>query len=544
MLVMMLMITVFTGCGGNNQSEQTEPQEDQNEQATKEVSVLKWNLGSEPKTIDPQLNSAVDGGHIINNTFEGLMREMDGKLQYAMAESYDVSEDGLTYTFHLRDAKWSDGQPIRAQDFEYAWKRALNPKLVPEPAEYAFQLFYIKGAQEAYEGKGELEDVAITSKDDKTLEVTLNVPTPYFLDLTGFYTYMPVRKDIVEKDPENWARNPEIFVSNGPFKVTEYTMGDRIVLEKNENYWDADKIKIDKIEAVMIVEESTSLTAYEADELDVIDQIAVQEIPRLKANDPTFTIWPEVGTYYYIFNVNVKPVDDIKVRRALTLAIDRKAICEKITKGGQIPATGFTPPGLLDADGKEFQKVAGDYYIDPNGAKVEEAKKLLAEAGYPDGKGFPEITVIYNTLEINKAVAEAVQEMWKQNLGIEVKLQNQEWAVFQDARHSGNFTIARAGWLGDYADPMTMLDLWLSYSGNNDCHWNNAEYDKLIEDSKLLTGQERFETLYKAQEVMMDTNIVMPIYYYTRPQMVKERVKNWQKTKMGHWFFGQASIEE
>lgn len=541
---MMLMITTVTGCGGNNQ---TEPQENQSEQATreetKEGSVLIWNLRTEPKTIDPQLNSAADGGHVINNTFEGLMREIDGKLQPAIAESCDVSEDGLTYTFHLRDAKWSDGKPVTAQDFEYAWKRALDPNLVPEPAEYAFQLFYIKGAQDAYEGKGALEDVAITAKDDKTLEVTLNAPTPYFLALTGFYTYMPVRADVVEKDPENWARNPEKAISNGPFKVTAYAMGDRIVLERNENYWNADKVKIDKIEALMIVEESTALTAYEADELDVIDQLPVQEIPRLKAEDPTFAIWPQVGTYYYIFNVNKKPVDDIRVRRALTLAIDRKAICEKIAKGGQLPATGFTPPGLLDADGNEFQKVAGDYYIDPNGAKIEEAKKLLAEAGYPDGKGFPEITVIYNTQEANKAIAEAVQEMWKQNLGIHVKLQNQEWAVCQDARHHGNFTIARAGWLGDYADPMTMLDLWLSYSGNNDCQWNNKEYDEFIEGSKLLTGKERFGLLYKAQDVMMETNIVMPIYYYTRPLMVKERVKDWQRTKMGHWFFGQASIE-
>ncbi|QXM06512.1 peptide ABC transporter substrate-binding protein [Crassaminicella indica] len=538
-LVMILIITVFTGCVGSSDKQK----EDEVQGETKNVSVLRWNLRSEPKTIDPQLNSASDGGHVINNIFEGLMREIDGKLISGMAESYDVSDDGLTYTFHLRDAKWSDGKPVRAQDFEYAWKRALDPNLVPEPSEYAFQLFYIKGAQDAYEGKGSLDDVSIKCKDDKTLEVTLSAPTPYFLDLTTFYTYMPVRKDMVEKDPEGWARNPELAVSNGPFSLENYIMGDRIILKKNKYYWNADKVKLDKIKAMMIVEESTALTAYEAGELDVIDQIPVQEIPRLKKEDPTFMIWPEVGTYYYIFNVNAKPVDDIRVRRALTLAIDRKTICEEIAKGGELPATGFTPPGLLDAEGKEFQKVAGDYGIDPNDAKVEEAKKLLAEAGYPDGKGFPEVTVIYNTLEKHKAIAEAIQEMWRQNLGIEVKLQNQEWAVFQDARHHGNFQIARAGWLGDYADPMTMLDLWLSYSGNNDCQWNNPEYDKLIEKSKLLTGKERFELLYKAQALMMDTNIVMPIYYYTRPQMVKEYVKDWQKTKMGHWFFGYVSIE-
>jgi oligopeptide transport system substrate-binding protein len=531
LLVMMLLVSGLAGCG-----EKTPAQP--------EEAVLKWNIRSEPKTIDPQLNSAADGGYIINNTFEGLMRETkDGKLEGAMAESYEVSDDGLTYTFKIRDAKWSDGQPVKAQDFVYAWKRALDPNLVPEPSEYAFQLFYIKGAQDAYEGKGNLDDVAIKATDDKTLEVTLNAPTPYFLDLTTFYTYMPVREDMVKKDPEGWARNPETAIGNGPFKLTEYAMGDKMVLEKNENYWKTDDVKIGKIEALMIVEQSTALTAYEAGEIDVIDDLPNQEIPRLQAEDDTFMIWPEVGTYYYIFNVTKAPTDDVRVRKALTLAIDRKAIVEKVTKGGQIPATGFTPPGLVDADGKEFHKIAGNYGIDPNAAKVEEAKKLLSEAGYPDGKGFPELEVIYNTSESHKAVAEAIQAMWKENLGINVKLANQEWAVFQDTRHQGNFSIARAGWLGDYADPMTMLDLWLSYSGNNDAQWDSKEYDKLIEGSKLLTGQERFKSLYDAQKLMMDEMIVMPIYYYTRPQMVSKRVKNWEKTKMGHWFFGNASIE-
>ncbi|MBF8984358.1 peptide ABC transporter substrate-binding protein [Lutibacter sp. B2] len=510
----------------------------------KTQNVLKWNLGSEPKTIDPQLNSASDGGHIINNMYEGLMREVDGKLQPAAAERYEVSDDGLTYTFYLRDEKWSDGEPIKASDFEYAWKRAIDPNLVPEPAEYAFQLFYVKGAQEAYEGKGSLDDVGIKAIDDKKLQVTLNAPTEYFLELTSFYTYMPVRKDVVEKDPEGWAKNPELVVSNGPFKLKEYALGDKIVLEKNTNYYDVDKVKIDTIEAVMIVDESTALTAYESGELDVLDEkIPVQEIPRLKESDPTFKIIPQVGTYYYIFNVTKKPTDDIRVRKALTLAIDRKAIVEKITKAGQVPATGFVPPKLYDADKKEFREVAGDYGIDPNKASVEEAKALLADAGYPDGKGLPEMELIYNTSESHKAIAEAIQEMWKTNLGVNVKLTNQEWAVFQDTRHQGNFTIARAGWLGDYADPMTMLDLWLSYSGNNDAQWKKPEYDKLIEGAKKITGKERFDLLYQAEKMMMDDMMVMPIYYYTKPVMVKERVGNWQVTPLGHWFFGHASIK-
>lgn len=530
MLILALVVTAFAGCGSKAPTEAEKPAEPK---------VLKFNLNADPKTIDPQLNSAADGGHIVNNTFEGLMREIDGKLENAMAEKYEISEDGLTYKFTIRDAKWSDGKPVTAHDFEYAWKRALDPATA---SEYSFQMYYIKGAQAYNEGTGSIEDVAVKALDDKTLEVVLEGPTPYFLELTTFYTFMPTRKDVVEKDPEGWAKNPEITVCNGPFKVTEYKIGDKLILSKNENYWQADKVKLDRIEVSMIVESTTGLTAYEAGELDVIDEVPNQEIPRLQANDPTFKILPQIGTYYYIFNVTKKPTDDVRVRKALSLAIDRTAIVEKVTKAGQIPATGFTPPGLLDADGKEFRTVAGDYGIDPKAAKVEEAKALLAEAGYPDGKGFPELTVLYNTSENHKAIGEAIQEMWKQNLGISVKLQNQEWAVFQDSRHNGNFEIARAGWLGDYADPMTMLDLWLSYSGNNDAQWRNKEYDKLIEDSKKLAGKERFDLLYQAEALMMEEMIVMPIYYYTDPIAVKEHVKGWEKTLLGHWFFGFADI--
>lgn len=262
--------------------------------------VLNWNLGADPKTVDPGLNSANDGGHVINNTFEGLMREVNGELVPAMAESYEVSEDGMTYTFKLRDAQWSDGQPVTASDFEYAWKRALSPEVA---SEYGFQMFYIKGAQDFYDGAGSIDDVAIEVIDDKTLKVELTGPTPYFLDLTSFYTYMPVRKDVVEQDPEGWAKNPELTVSNGPFVLTEYKTGDKVVLEPNEYYWNRDMVKLDKIEGFMIVDESTQLTAFEAGELDIIDNIPNQEIPRLLAEDDRFEIKPLLGTYYYIFNL-------------------------------------------------------------------------------------------------------------------------------------------------------------------------------------------------------------------------------------------------
>ncbi|MTI54492.1 MAG: peptide ABC transporter substrate-binding protein [Geosporobacter ferrireducens] len=535
MLVLALVVTAFVGCGPKAPTEAEKPAE---------PVVLRWNLGADPRTIDPQLNAANEGGHVINNTFEGLMRELpEGKIEPAMAEKYEISEDGKTYTFHLRDAKWSDGQPVTAHDFEYAWKRALNPNLVPEPSEYSFQLFYVKGGQEYFEGNGKEEDVAVKALDDKTLQVELVAPTEYFLELTGFYTYMPVRKDIVEQDPENWARRPDLAVSNGPFKVVEYKMGDRLVLEKNAEYWAADKVKIDKIEAVMIVEDSTALTAYEAGELDVLHNVPNQEIPRLLANDPSFYIRPKVGTYYYNFNVTKKPFDDVRVRRALALAIDRTAIVEKVSKAGEIPASGFVPPGLHDDKGRDFRETNGDFGIDVKAAKVEEAKALLAEAGYPDGKGFPNFEVLYNTHEGHKAIAEAIQEMWKQNLGLNVTLQNQEWAVFQDSRHNGQYEVARGGWIGDYLDPMTMLDLFTSYSVLNDPQWRNKDYDKLIEKAKVTMGEERFNTLYEAEKMMMEEMIVAPIYYYVDKLAVKENVKNVEMVGTGHWWFGYGEIQ-
>ena len=564
LLVLVLVIGAFAGCAQQGQPEDTEEpkqeetKENVQEPTTEEEMIFTWNLGSEPKTLDPQLNSASDGGHVINNTFEGLMREVKGKLVPATAESYEVSDDGLTYTFKIReDAKWSDGKPVTAHDFEYAWKRALNPETA---SEYAFQMFYIKGGQEYFEGEGKVEDVAIKTIDDRTLEVTLNGPTPYFLNLTSFYTYMPARKDIVEKDPEGWAKNPETAISNGPFKLAEYATGDSLVLVKNENYWNAEAVKLDKIVGTMIVDSSTELTAYESGDIDAADNPPVQEIPRLLAEEPSFQILPLLGTYYYIFNVDKEPTNDVRVRKALTYAIDRKAITEQVTKAGQLPATGYVPEGLYLSDGRQFREVAGDYGIDPNKAMVEEAQKLLAEAGYPNGEGFPKLELVYNTSEGHKAIAEAIQEMWKQNLGIEVELTNQEWAVFQDTRHQGNFEIARAGWLGDYSDPMTFLDMWTSYSGNNDAQWrwkesevfphdktlnpSNKEFEELIEKSKLVTGEERDNALLEAEKILMEEMIVMPIYYYTDPTMVKEYVKGWEKTPLGHWYFGNAYIEK
>lgn len=592
---LLVTVSILAGCGSN--AKNGNKAGDADKDAAKE-SVLKWNLGSDPKTLDPQLNSASDGGDILTNTFEGLMRDVKGEIVPGIAESYTVSDDGLVYTFTLRDAKWSDGKALTANDFEYGWKRGMDPATASEYA-FIFEAAAIKGAAEFSvfserswlkgqdadfaalldkekaeedEAKKEelkneitkrtkemteeettaftaakkevLDNVGVKALDEKTLEVTLAYPAEYFLGLTGFYTFMPAREDMVDPDGV-WAKDPAKAISNGPFKLEEYKSGDKIVLVKNENYWNADSIKLDRIEASMIVEATTALTAYQNNELDILDDVPSAEIAKLQAEDPTFGVLPQIGTYYYSFNMEkIEELKDVRVRKALAYSINREAIVETVTKGGQIPATGFVPKGLLDADGKDFNETAGDYGMPKDDSKYEEAKKLLAEAGFPEGKGFPKLVISYNTNEGHKAVAEAIQEMWKTNLGIDVELTNAEWAVFQDNRVHGDFQIARGGWLGDYADPLTMLDLLLADSSQNYGKWNNPEFDKSIDATRASTGKERFQHFYDAQETLMNDLPVMPIYYYTDLVMVAEKVQGWMKTTMGQFYFGQVEMAE
>ncbi|WP_330400310.1 peptide ABC transporter substrate-binding protein [Tepidibacter mesophilus] len=531
MMMLVLALGTLAGCGGGN------------EQAGEVKNIVKYNIGADPKTLDPALNSGVQSSGVLANCYEGLMRlDENDKAIPGMAESYKLSEDKLTYTFKLRDAKWSDGEPVKAQDFEYAWKRALDPKTA---AEYAYQLYYLKNGNEFNANEASMDDVAVKALDDKTLEVTLIAPTPYFLELTAFPTYFPVRKDIVEKNPEAWPITPENVPFNGPFKMTKWQRGDVIEIVKNDTYYDKDRVKLDGVEYTMITEETTAFQAFQSGEIDGTDAVSEAQIPQLReSKDPNFIIHPNLAVYYYSLNVTKEPTDNPKVRKALSLAIDRDLITTVVVKAGQKPADTFVPEGIIAPDGKDFTEGTKDYGIKAK-ANVEEAQKLLAEAGYPNGEGFPETTVYYNTLEAHKSIAEAVQEMWKKNLNIDVNIQNQEWKVFQETRTQGNFQIARDGWTGDYTDPMTFLDMFISTSGNNHPQWKNPEFDKLITDIKK-TGdlEKRNEMLHQAEDMIMDNNIVIPIYYYTNPELLRENIKGVKVSPLGQVFFDNAYIEQ
>lgn len=511
--------------------------------------VLRFNLGAEPATADPALNNAVDGANVILNTFEGLTTTDQNEIvQKGMADSWEVSADGLVYTFHLKkDVKWSDGKPVVAGDFEYAWKRALNPDLA---AEYAYQMYYLKNG-EAYNTKAATADtVGVKALDDSTLEVTLEYPTPYFLNLCAFPTYMPVRKDIVEGN-ESWFLKGDTYICNGAFKLKEWQPKSQIVLEKNPNYYNAANVKLDRIEMKMITEASSALSAFKAGQLDYIEAPPAQEIPKL-LQEGTAQSFPYLGTYFYVINISdkakaidadaAKALSDVRVRKALNLAINKKDIVEKVTQGGQIPATTFVPPAIpvdekgTDFKNKDFYAAEGDF---------AEAKKLLAEAGYPNGQGFPTLTLTYNTGSGHQNVAVAVQAMWKTNLGINVELQNQEWKVFQKTRTDKDYLIARHGWIGDYVDPMTFLDMWVSNSGQNDAGFASAQFDKLILDAKKESDKaKRIEMLRQAEEILMNEAPIVPIYYYKNIACIKPYVKDAFKSQLGFVYFQKAYIQK
>lgn len=511
--------------------------------AAEEQMVLNWNLGADPATIDPGLNGASDGGDVLANTFEGLVRERNGVVEPGIAESWDVSEDGLTITFHLRESKWSDGSDLTAHDFEYAWKRAIDPATASEYS-WIWEYTNVENGVEASVGEVPADELGVTALDDSTLEVKLIAPTPYFMSLTSFYHFMPVKQSAVEAGPEGaWAKDPEIYVSNGPFTVTSYTIGEGMTLTKNPYFWNADDVKIDVINVKFIDEESTAYAAYQAGELDFIPSVPTAEIPSLIAENPEFYVFPLLGTYYYNFNMNLDLWSDVRVRRALTLAIDREQITE-VLASGQVPAAGFVPPGFPDNLGRDFFETAGNYGIPTDDSGVAEAKELLAEAGYPNGQGFPSFTIMYNTSEGHQLVAEMIQEMWRTNLGIETTLENQEWAVFQETRKQGDYELSRGGWLTDFLDPMGLLAIFVDGNAYNDPKYNNPEYnDAMSRAVSATTDEAHYDALYEAQDILMTDLPMIPVYHYSDTMLSSPQVKGFERSMLGGVDFRYATVE-
>ena len=532
-LTLALGMSVLAGCSSNAEAEGGRK--------------LIYNLGEDPDTIDPTLNTSVGSSTIITSTFEGLMiLDENEKAIYGVAKDMQISEDQLTYTFTLRDdAKWSDGQKVTANDFKFSWLRALNPETA---AEYAYQLFYIKNGQAYNKGEVTAEEVGIEVVDESTLKVTLEAPTAYFAELMAFPTYMPLRDDIVTANPEGWANDPETYISNGPFKLVEWTMKDRFVVEKNENYWNKDSIKLPGIEFLMVTDQNTAYSSLQSGEFDMVDTVPAAEIEDA-VNSGLATIYPNLATYMIILNVGKqdtldpevqKALSNPLVRKALSLAIDRKAIVEKVTKAGEVPAYSFVPQGILNSEGEDFASVE---YYDANQANIEEAKKLLAEAGYPNGEGLPTLEYMYNSEGAHKDVAQVIQQDWAK-IGVKVELANQEWKVFLNTRQEGQYQIARHGWSGDYVDPMTFLDLWVTDGGNNDAGYSNAKYDELVAKAKAEPDEtKRWEYMHEAEAILMEEMPVIPLYYYTKVKGAQDYVKGVRVSTLGNVIFNDAYLD-
>ena len=507
--------------------------------------ILSVQVGPDPETIDPALNSAVDGGNMLLHSFECLLTvDENGQLAPGQAESWETSEDGLTWTFHLRDGlKWSDGSDLTANDFVYSWKRVCDPMVAAPYADTVLSM--VVGYDKAIEG--DLDALQVAAPDDNTLVVTLNSPCSYFGSLAAFATLSPVQEATVTANGDAWATSAETYISNGPFYVSEWVPGSYIMMSKNPYYWNADAIKLDGIKWNLIEDSNAAYSAYQTGEVLMIKDVPTEEIPSLKDN-ADFHVDPIIGTYYLSVNLERDAFKDARVRKALSLAIDRDYVANTLMQGTYSPADNFMGPGWIDMDGKQFKDNAngGQSYIDVTNyeADLEEAKQLLADAGYPNGEGFPTITYTTNDAGYHKVVAEYLQQAWAE-LGIDLQVDIVEWASFTPMRRNGDFDIARNGWVGDYSDPSNMLDLFYSTNGNNDGKFNNADYDAAINLSRTtLDPTERSQALHDAEDILMEETGCIPVAYYNDFWLQSDKITGSWHSPYGYWYFMYADITE
>lgn len=565
---------------------------------------FRFNNHTEIKTIDPALVSGQPEGRIINAVFEGLVR-LDAKdrtpIKEGGAEDWTVSDDLLTYTFTLRKgAKWSNGDPVTAEDYAYSLRRFLHPLT---GAEYAYQAWYLKNGKKYTSGGGALEpgdpvevelhlpegvhethrgellrgklvrkdpvelpedeekrkqikqrfyveidgsekcfamvnprygeqppqgaepcrqvtfdwrEVGVKVIDEGTLEMTLSSPTPYWPQLLAFYPLFPVHRGCLEEHGAPAWTQPENLVCNGPYRISFRRPRDRIRLVKNENYWNVETVKLETIDALAVENRITSLNLYEKGEIDWNPQIPGNVVPDLmQANRDDFNPYPQLAAYYYKLNTTRPPLGDKRVRKALALAMNRKEIVDTVLRGPEQPAFHLVPPGMA---GYESPTLGEE--------DIARARELLAEAGFPEGKGFPRLEILYNTDDQHEAVAELARKQWQKALGITVTLQNETWSSYQDRLRMSKFDVGRQAWIGDYIDPNTYIDMYVTDGENNQTGWSNSEYDALVEQAKSVRDPaERLAVLRKAEAILMEEMPIIPIYFYVSRNMVRPYVR-------------------
>ena len=503
--------------------------------------------GSNPETLDPALNSAVDGGNTIITVFETLLIiNENNEAVPGQAESWTTSEDGLTWTFTMRDGlKWSDGTDLTAKDFEYSFKRMANPDTAAPYA--ATCLGMIDGFDAAQAGDTDALNVK-ASDDGKTLTIVLSYPCSYFDKMAAFAAMSPVQQATVEANGDSWCTSAETFVSNGPYMIHDWTPSERIVLTKNPNYvggWDSSKIVSDTITLLLLEDSSASFAAYNSGEAVLIKDVPTDEIPSLtKAEDGgDFYVDTILGTYYVSMNLQRDAFQDAKVRKALALSIDRDYVANTIMQGTYSAASNIVGPGIVDENGYFHDNGNAPYISADYEANLAEAKKLLADAGYPNGEGYPTLEYSTNDAGYHVPLAEYLQQAWS-DLGITLTISKMEWSSFTAARRAGEYDVARNGWVMDYNDPSNMLDLFCSGNGNNDGKYSNPEFDAAIEASRVADVSEHFAQLHKAEDILMEDTGCLPIAYYNDYWLQSPALKGTWHSPYGYWYLQYGYIEE
>ena len=535
----------LAGCGGGSKS-------------AKKVSgkILTIEMGPEVESIDPALNTTNDGANYLTYLFDNLLRtDKDGKVVPSLAQKYEVSDDGLTWTFHLRDGlKWSDGSDFTANDFVYSWQRMVDPDVAAPYAETVLGM--VEGYDEAIGKPDEngnqtttpdVTKLKVEAPDDKTFVVHMSHPTPYFDKLATFAALSPVKKDVVEAKPDGWTLDPKTYISTGPFKLAEWKSGSYLMLEKNENYWNKDAVKLDGIKCLLMEDQNAAFSAYEAGDALMIKDIPTQEITTLQKR-PDYRLDPQIGTYFIDLNNTLDEFKDAKVRQALSLSLDRKYISETITAGTYTPAKGFVPQGVSDWDGSSWYDHLTDpsvyINVDDYQGNLAKAKELLKEAGHENGAGLPTIVYSTNDQSYHKKIAEYLQQVWGE-LGVKVEVNIVEWKSFTPQRRSGNYQAARDGWVMDYNDPSNILQLTSTGNGNNSSKYSNPEYDALLEKAaNEADPQTRFGYFHQAEEMLMRDMGVTPLLYYNEMYLQSDKIKDSYHTTDGIWHFEYADIAE
>lgn len=513
--------------------------------------------GSNPETLDPALNSAIDGANTIITIFEPLLLiNENNEVVGGQAESWETSEDGLTWTFTMRDGlKWSDGTDLNAKDFEYSFKRMVDPNTAAPYAETCLGM--IDGFEEAAgfpdaDGNPTAEPnpdaLNVKASDDgKTLTIVLSYPCSYFDKMAAFATMSPVQQATVEANGDAWCTSPDTFVSNGPYMITDWTPSERIVLTKNPNYvggWDSSKIVSDTITLLLLEDSSASFAAYNSGEAVLIKDVPTDEIPSLtKAEDGgDFYVDTILGTYYVSLNLQRDAFKDAKVRKALSLAIDRDYVANTIMQGTYTTADSIVGPGIVDESGYFHDNGNAPYISADYEANLAEAKKLLEEAGYPNGEGYPTIEYSTNDAGYHVPLAEYLQQAWG-DLGITLTINKMEWSSFTPARRAGEYDVARNGWVMDYNDPSNMLDLFCTSNGNNDGKYANPDFDAAIDASRVADSAEHFAQLHKAEDILMEDMGCLPIAYYNDYWLQSPTLKGTWHSPYGYWYLQYGYIE-